>query len=92
MRSDSRDNFISFAFGLSKRTNELENIMMCRAFLFTIVVAHQSYAAVDQSLFGFRSEHLIETLLLRMCVGLTPPKDWFSDQTIHLQFLFDVKK
>ena len=30
--------------------------------------------------------------LLRICVGLTPPKDWFSDQTIHLWFLFVVKK
>ena len=31
-------------------------------------------------------------LLLRICVGLTPPTDWFSDQTIHLWFLFVVKK
>ena len=29
---------------------------------------------------------------LKEDVGLTPPKDWFSDQTIHLLFLFVVKK
>ena len=36
--------------------------------------------------------HITTIMVLRMCVGLTPPNDWFSDQTIHLRFLFVVKK
>ena len=33
---------------------------------------------------SFEASNEKDAALLRMCVGLTPPKDWFSDQTIYL--------